>query len=85
MKEKFKCKDNAKAVYNYSGHGPTFGGGCDIHICNNANTAHSGANFPNSFETTKYPCNQATWTLFSGGTANFHFTIREWEVYEVNF
>ena len=36
------------AIYRYSGYGPTFGGGHDIYIANNANS-NSYTNFGDSF------------------------------------
>ena len=38
---KFDCKSPEYAIYCISTHGPTFGGGHDIHICNNSNTTQS--------------------------------------------
>jgi len=38
------------AIYGSSGYGPTFGGGHDIHIANNANrNTNSNTNFGNSY------------------------------------
>ena len=40
----------AYAIYRYSGYGPTFAGGHDIHIANNANSnTNSYTNFGKSY------------------------------------
>ena len=50
-KEKFVCTGSEYAVYGDRGYGPTFGGGHDIYICDNANTNRSSYfNFPYSFK-----------------------------------
>jgi hypothetical protein len=46
----FECNDNANAMYGYPSHGPTFGGGHDIHISDNGASSYTG--FPCSYTDT---------------------------------
>ena len=39
-----------KAIYCYSSRGPTFGGGHDLHICNNPQVSQSRSNFGHSYQ-----------------------------------
>ena len=47
---KSMVKHDSQAIYMEMSHGPTFGGGFDIHIANNAgHNVHSYTNFGHSF------------------------------------
>ena len=49
-KEKFTVKNSVQALFGYASFGPTFGGGHDIHICDQSNTnIGSNSNFGHSF------------------------------------
>eukprot|EP00479_Gromia_sphaerica_P012175 TRINITY_DN6301_c0_g1_i1.p1 TRINITY_DN6301_c0_g1~~TRINITY_DN6301_c0_g1_i1.p1 ORF type:complete len:86 (-),score=6.78 TRINITY_DN6301_c0_g1_i1:169-426(-) len=63
------------AIYCYSPYGPTFGGGHDLHICDNSNTASgSYTNTPSSYPA---PTNTTLCGIYNG------FTIDEIEVFAV--
>ena len=42
---KFYCKLAQNAIYCRADYGPTFGGGHDIHICDNSNTTQSSYSY----------------------------------------
>ena len=61
-------------IYCNSDHGPTFGGGHDLRICNAANeSTGSSSNFGNTYE------NPQSGTTFLVGQMNF--TVNEYEVF----
>jgi len=74
---KFDKKKDITVIYRYSCHGPTFGGGHDLYICNYSNTIKSSySNIGNSYiDTTGKGI-----TLFAG---SHYFTTKEIEVYQV--
>ena len=84
----FKCPiingKNSKAIYCDPWCGATFGGGCDLHIVNNANTNQdSYSNLGHTYQPPagyQYGTSQ-TWSLFAGSYA---FTPTEIEVFYLN-
>ncbi|CAB4001290.1 basement membrane-specific heparan sulfate proteoglycan core -like [Paramuricea clavata] len=74
-------QNNANAMYTNNGYGPTFGGGHDIHIANNANGGTSSyTNFGHTYKPPsdyKYTTNAAK-RLLAG---SYNFTPSDVEVY----
>ena len=67
----------SRAIYRYSDYGPTFGGGHDIHIADNASSnSKSYTNFKYSYSV---PSGVQSRTTILAGT--FHFTPDDWEVF----
>ena len=68
------------AIYRYSGYGPTFGGGHDIKIANNANSnTNSYTNFGSGSNTYPVPSGvQNRRTILAG---SYKFTPDEVEVF----
>ena len=81
-KKKYDIKPGSEnsATYSYTSYGPTFGGGHDIYICDNSNTAgNSYAYFPYS-----YVCDEQVEPTGSSYLAGaYKFTATEIEVYSV--
>jgi hypothetical protein len=73
----------SNSVYGASGYGPTFGGGHDLYICDNANTTNSSyTNLGHTYKApvgTTYGQNDAM--NYMAGTYNF--MIDEIEVYKI--
>ena len=65
------------AIYGKSDYGPTFGGGFDFHISNNANT--SGASYSNLGYSYQLPTGQQS-TFFTGAT---NFNVTDYEVFGI--
>ena len=75
-----KSGGQSNAMYCYSTYGPTFGGGHDLYICSNCNTANSNySNFPYSYECPNY-VNNGNSDYLAGG---YNFKVEEIEVYAV--
>ena len=74
-------QNNANAIYTNNGYGPTFGGGHDIHIANNANGGTSSyTNFGHTYKPPsdyKYTTNAAKQLL----AGSYNFTPSDVEVY----
>jgi len=65
------------SIYCYSGCGPTFGSGFDIHLCNNANTTmDSGSYLGRSYQ---HPQPDQGDSYLAG---SFQFQLSEIEVYQ---
>jgi hypothetical protein len=77
------------AIVDNFNYGPGYGhygeGGHDLFIadkCNQNNKSY--ACFPSSYNNdSKYEKNQQSWTVFSGATNGFKFTVIDYEVFEV--
>jgi len=72
---KYANKNDTNHVYFNSSYGPTFGGGHDIHICDNPNlNSNSYSNFPTTYN-----------GLPNRGNDTFaaakHFVVTDYEVY----
>ena len=63
-------KDQQSAIFCDRRYGPSFGGGCDLHISNNANT--NGLSYSNLGHTYQLPTGQQS-TFFTGAE-NFNVT-----------
>ena len=81
----FKCPiingKNGNAIHCYPSHGASFGGGCDLHIANNANTNQNSYSYLGN--TYQPPAGyqygtQQTKSLFAG---SYKFTPTEVEVF----
>ncbi len=86
--DKFTLQSPERAIQNSSAQGPRFGGGPDLHICDNANSSnYSYACICNSYHNEKYKRqDKASWERFHGGsTGNAQFKIREWEVWKIEW
>ena len=70
-------KNQHNAILCNSDYGPTFGGGCDLHITNNANT--SGSSYSNLGHTYQLPTGQQS--TFLTGARDFHVT--DYEVFGI--
>ena len=66
----FLVKDRQSAIFCDSRYGPSFGGGCDLYISNNANT--NGLSYSNLGHTYQLPTGQQS-TFFTGAE-NFNVT-----------
>ena len=64
------------AIYRSQGYGPTFGGGGDIYISDNANSNNNSYSHLNYYETPKGANTPAT---ILAGTP--HFSPDDWEVF----
>ena len=64
------------AIYRSQGHGPTFGGGWEIYISDNANSNNSSYTHLSRYETPKGANTPAT--ILSGTQ---HFSPDDWEVF----
>ena len=64
------------AIYKYEEYGPTFGGGWDIHIADNANDNENSYNNPFSY---KLPEAAQDPTTILAGTQ--YFSPDDWEVF----
>jgi hypothetical protein len=62
------------AIYCHSGNGPTFGGGCDIHVGDNAHTKMN--NYTDFYNTYKHP------QCLTDGAKKVFFELDEIEVYQ---
>ncbi|CAF3401519.1 unnamed protein product [Rotaria socialis] len=75
---KFPYNNNGDGLYGHGGYGPTFGGGHDLHVCDNSNTVNNSyCNIPSSY-TSSLGLGQATFT----GAHNFQTT--EVEVFKLS-
>jgi len=81
-KKKYKCTNQTYCITNYSGYGPTFGGGlgsdiCISDKCNSNNDSYS--KFPHSYGVGEVQEQQQSGkSLLSG---DYYFTVREIEVF----
>lgn len=84
--EKFSIKIPEYAIFRYAKHCIRFGGGADIFICNNSNTAiGSYTNFGHSYELPKVIPNVNEKTIiYLTGNINGWLTT-EIEVYQIGF
>ncbi len=82
LKEKYKCISPKHSIVYNENYGPTFGGGHDIYLSDNADSSSKCyAKFPHSYNlqvdgTNKYENNQKIWTLFSGATNGNNFNVK---------
>ena len=70
-------KDQQRAIFCDSSHGPTFGGGWDLHISNKANT--SGSSSSNLGCSYQLPTGQQS-TFFTGAR---NFDVTDYEVFGI--
>ena len=70
-------KNQQNAIYCKSDYGPTFGGGHDLHISNNADT--SGKSYSNLGNTYQLPTGQQN-TIFTGTRI---FNVTDYEVFGI--
>jgi hypothetical protein len=76
LKQKYQTIQSQYAIYSINSYGPTFGGGHDLNIINNANTVRSSySNHGHS-----YFNNGQTNGLIAGGSP---FLVLEYEVYQL--
>lgn len=75
------------AIYCYTGFGPRFGGGADIHISDLCDeNRDSYVNFPSSFMCPEMSeRNQQTTTMLCGAIKGNSFRVKEYEVYRVYY
>ena len=74
---KYPNKNVTHSIYNLEEYGPTFGGGHDLHVCNNSQTTiGSYSEFPHSYNDTT---NRGATTF----TGNGNFQTSEIEVYRL--
>jgi hypothetical protein len=73
----FECSKVQYAMYCNANYGPTFGGGYDLGLHQNGDTARSRTNFPSSYTDT-LGRGQATFT------GALDFTPEDYEVWAVN-
>jgi hypothetical protein len=70
-------------MYNLSSYGPTFGGGHDLHLCDNSNTVNgSYCNLGHTYKCPDgiaYTSNEAKNYL----TGSYNFMVDEIEVYKI--
>jgi hypothetical protein len=87
LKEKYQIVNTTYGAYNQAGYGPTFGGGHDLYISDNAHANNNAAycNFGHSYNLNgKYQAGAASYAAFSGSTTGqFYCKFKEWEVFEV--
>ena len=70
-----KCTKPSYAILASSGYGPLFGGGHDLHICDNSNTSgESYSNFGNSYKHPNYVHGSNEAKSFFAGSYNFFTT-----------
>ena len=84
--DKLSLTQNIPNSVNHNpSYGPTFGGGYDLIVCNQANTSKgSYTNTGNTYTNPKYTSNkQQSWELISGSKNGYNFLIKEWEVYQI--
>jgi hypothetical protein len=75
--------NNKHSAYGAPSYGPTFGGGHDLYICNNANTVKSSySNLGYSYKTPGMLYNSTSAKNFLAGSYNF--LAKEIEVYEMS-
>jgi hypothetical protein len=76
------CTNSTKAIYCLSTHGPTFGGGHDIHISSGSNANQTSyCNFGSSFKTAGYEyCTAKAQSILAG---SFYFQTIEIEVFSI--
>ena len=70
-------KDQQSAIFCDSSYGPTFGGGHDLHISNNANT--SGSSYSYLGNTYQLPTGQQS-TFFTGAQ---YYNVTDYEVFGI--
>ena len=77
---KIDSNQHQYAIYCNNSHGPTFGGGHDIHICSNASkTNGSYSNLGNTYRKTQYADYDYDQSFLSGSN---QFLLSEIEVYQ---
>jgi len=75
-----KCTDPSQAIFTSSEHGPTFGAGHDLRICNNSNTTNENySKLSTSYNHPNYPFGSNEAKSFLAGS--FNFLTTEIEVY----
>ena len=67
---------NSDSIHDYSSYGPTFGGGCDIHI--HFNSGH----FTNLGHSYKDVLGKG-YSIFKGDNDNYKFNLKEIEVFKL--
>ncbi len=83
FKDIFTVKSAVDALYRHSGYGPIFGGGHDIHICNQSNTNFgSYSNFGHSYNLPDGYTKGGNAKDFLAGNYN-QWTTTEIEVYQI--
>ncbi len=76
LKQKYQISQPIYAIYSIISYGPTFGGGHDLNIVNNANTVRgSYSNHGHSYNN-----NGLSNGFIAGGTP---FLVLEYEVYQL--
>ena len=70
-------RDQQYAIFSDSDYGPTFGGGHDLHISNNANT--SGTSYSILGRTYELPTGQQS-TFFTGAQ---YYNVTDYEVFGI--
>ena len=78
---KFPNTNSNYSVYHYSRYGPTFGGGCDLYICNNYLYGGSATNIGHSYQDTSGKGR----SIFTGDANNNinQIKIKELEVFKL--
>ena len=82
MNEKYKCTSPGDSIRCNKEYGPTFGGGYDLYLADNANNNNnSNASFATSYNmqvngANKYQRNQQSYTLFCGATNSSNFKVK---------
>ena len=71
------AKNQLNAIYCNSGYGPTFGGGFDLHVSNNANTSDSS--YSKLGYSYQLPTGQQN-TFFRGAR---NFSVTDYEVFGI--
>ena len=75
-----KCTNPTFAIFASNQYGPTFGGGFDLHICNNSNTSNgSYSNLGHSYNHPNYAYNSNKAKSFLAGS--YYFLTTEIEIY----
>jgi hypothetical protein len=77
---KIDPNEHDEAIYCDSSYDPTFGGGCDIHIGNNANTTNSCSFLGVSYKHPQYEEETSEVESFLAGSQEFQ--LDEIEVYQ---
>ena len=89
LKEKYPIVSTQHGIYNNPNYGPTFGGGHDFYIADNAHVTDntSYCKIGHSYNLNgKFRNNQVTsYTEFSGATVNQYVKFKEWEVFQIEF
>ena len=90
LEEKFECNNPQYGIYGNTSYGPTWGGGHDFYIADNAanSTNTSYFNVGHSYNNKGKYVNGAaeTYRSFLGTEAgNYYSKITEWEVFQIEW